>query len=82
MPNELLNALQKRIEAVIKGKSYAIKMAVVTLMGRGHLLIEDVPGVGKTTLAFTIAKSIDCSFQRIQFTSEPSAYRYPWSKYL
>ncbi len=70
MPNELLNALQKRIEAVIKGKSFAVKMAVVTLLGRGHLLIEDVPGVGKTTLAFTIAKSIDCSFQRIQFTSD------------
>lgn len=70
MPNELLDALQKRIEAVIKGKSSAVKMAVVTLLGRGHLLIEDVPGVGKTTLAFTIAKSIDCSFQRIQFTSD------------
>ena len=45
-------------------------MAVVTLLGRGHLLIEDVPGVGKTTLAFTIAKASNCSFQRIQFTSD------------
>jgi MoxR-like ATPase len=70
MRNELLNALQKRIESVIKGKSFAVKMAIVTLLGRGHLLIEDVPGVGKTTLAFTIAKASNCSFQRIQFTSD------------
>src|SRR4030042_600792 len=70
MHNELLNALQKRIESVIKGKSSAVKMAVVTLLGRGHLLIEDVPGVGKTTLAFTLAKATNCSFQRIQFTSD------------
>ncbi len=70
MRNELLNSLQKRIESVIKGKSFAVKMAVVTLLGRGHLLIEDVPGVGKTTLAFTIAKASNCSFQRIQFTSD------------
>jgi MoxR-like ATPase len=70
MGNESLNALQERIESVIKGKSSAIKMAIVTLLGRGHLLIEDVPGVGKTTLAFTIAKATNCSFQRIQFTSD------------
>jgi MoxR-like ATPase len=70
MQNESLNALRERIESVIKGKSSAIKMAIVTLLGRGHLLIEDVPGVGKTTLAFTIAKATDCSFQRIQFTSD------------
>ncbi|MFA6053860.1 MAG: MoxR family ATPase [Thermodesulfovibrionales bacterium] len=70
MRNELLDALQKRIESVIKGKSFAVKMAVVTLLGRGHLLIEDVPGVGKTTLAFTIAKASNCSFQRVQFTSD------------
>jgi len=70
MRNELLDALQKRIESVIKGKRFAVKMAVVTLLGRGHLLIEDVPGVGKTTMAFTIAKASNCSFQRIQFTSD------------
>jgi MoxR-like ATPase len=45
-------------------------MALVTLLGRGHLLIEDIPGVGKTTLAFTIAKATNCSFQRVQFTSD------------
>ncbi len=70
MRNALLDALQKRIESVIKGKSFAVKMAIVTLLGRGHFLIEDVPGVGKTTLAFTIAKASNCSFQRIQFTSD------------
>jgi MoxR-like ATPase len=47
-----------------------VRLAVATLLARGHLLIEDVPGVGKTTLAFTLARSIDCSFQRIQFTSD------------
>jgi MoxR-like ATPase len=70
MPNEYLNILQQRIESVVKGKSNAVKMAIVALLGRGHLLIEDVPGVGKTTLAFTIAKATSCSFQRIQFTSD------------
>ena len=70
MLNEPLIALQERLESVIKGKSNAVKMALVALLGKGHLLIEDVPGVGKTTLAFTIAKAINCSFQRIQFTSD------------
>jgi len=70
MPNVLLKTLQERIESVIRGKSSAVKMALVTLLGRGHLLIEDIPGVGKTTLAFTIAKATNCSFQRIQFTSD------------
>ena len=45
-------------------------MALVSLLARGHLLIEDVPGVGKTTLAHAIARSFHCSFQRIQFTSD------------
>ena len=70
MSNISLTALQDRIESVIKGKSSAVKMALVTLLGKGHLLIEDVPGVGKTTLAFTIAKATSCSFQRMQFTSD------------
>lgn len=62
--------LQKTIDSVIKGKSEAVKMAIVTLLGRGNLLIEGVPGVGKTTLAFALAKAMDCSFQRVQFTSD------------
>lgn len=70
MLNKSLKILQGRIESVIKGKGNAVKMAIVTLLGRGHLLLEDVPGVGKTTLAFTLAKATNCSFQRIQFTSD------------
>lgn len=70
MANHSLRLLQERIDSVIKGKQNAVKMAIVTLLGRGHLLIEDVPGVGKTTLAFTLAKATNCSFQRIQFTSD------------
>jgi MoxR-like ATPase len=65
-----LKELQKAIEKVVKGKSKEIRMAIVTLLSRGHLLIEDVPGVGKTTLAFTIAKATNCKFHRIQFTSD------------
>ena len=70
MAENSLRLLQERIDSVIKGKQSAVKMAVVTLLGRGHLIIEDVPGVGKTTLAFTLAKATNCSFQRIQFTSD------------
>jgi MoxR-like ATPase len=70
MINPALRQLQSTIDSVIKGKSEAVKMAIVTLLGRGNLLIEGVPGVGKTTLAFALAKATDCSFQRIQFTSD------------
>jgi len=62
--------LQRHIEQVIRGKTEAVHLAVVTLLAGGHLLLEDVPGVGKTTLAQTIARSLACSFQRIQFTSD------------
>jgi len=65
-----IKKLQVNIEQVIKGKSNVIKLAIVTLLGRGHLLIEDVPGVGKTTLAHCLARSLDSSFRRIQFTSD------------
>jgi MoxR-like ATPase len=70
MHYQALKTLQERIESVIKGKGNAVKMAIVALMSRGNLLLEDVPGVGKTTLAFTLAKATNCSFQRIQFTSD------------
>ncbi len=65
-----LRELRDTIESVIRGKSEAVHLAVVTLLAGGHLLVEDVPGVGKTTLAQTIARCLDCSFQRIQFTSD------------
>jgi MoxR-like ATPase len=65
-----LQAIQDNIARVIRGKAHVIEMAVVCLLARGHLLLEDVPGVGKTTLAHSLARSLDCSFKRIQFTSD------------
>jgi MoxR-like ATPase len=62
--------LQRAVATVIKGKDDAIELAVVALLARGHLLIEDVPGVGKTTLAQALARSFNCVFQRLQFTSD------------
>ena len=62
--------LQQAIASVVKGKEDVIQLALITLLARGHLLIEDVPGVGKTTLAQALARSFHCSFQRIQFTSD------------
>src|SRR5437588_4994537 len=56
------------VNHVIQGKQQEVKLALVCLVAEGHLLIEDVPGVGKTMLAKSIARSIDCSFRRIQFT--------------
>ena len=67
---EKIQALQSNIERVIKGKAQVVELAVVALLARGHLLIEDVPGVGKTTLAQCLASSLGCSFKRIQFTSD------------
>ncbi len=66
----IIRAIQDNIALVIKGKSSVIEMAVVCLLARGHLLLEDVPGVGKTTLGHSLARSLDCSFKRIQFTSD------------
>jgi MoxR-like ATPase len=65
-----LNSLIEEIGRVIKGKTEVIKLSLVALVARGHLLIEDVPGIGKTTLANALARSLDLSFQRIQFTSD------------
>jgi len=62
--------LHTAIESVIKGKSEAVRLALVALLAGGHLLVEDVPGVGKTTLAQALARALDCTFQRIQFTSD------------
>jgi len=67
---ERIDLLQAAIERVIRGKPEAVRLAIVTLLAGGHLLVEDVPGVGKTTLAHALARSLDCSFQRVQFTSD------------
>jgi MoxR-like ATPase len=67
---ELFEGIQSNIERVIQGKSHEIRLALVTLVAEGHLLIEDVPGVGKTMLAKAMARSFGCSFRRIQFTPD------------
>lgn len=67
---EKISHLQAMIEKVIKGKSETIKLALVALIAQGHLLIEDVPGIGKTTLSNALARALDLTFQRIQFTSD------------
>lgn len=67
---EKIERLQQAIETVIKGKKEAVRLGIVALIAGGHLLVEDVPGVGKTTLAHALARALHCSFQRIQFTSD------------
>ncbi|MBA3915930.1 MAG: MoxR family ATPase [Acidobacteriales bacterium] len=77
MPSETVIAsatratqLESALRKIIRGKDDVIRLALVSIFARGHLLIEGVPGVGKTTLAQALARAIDCSFQRIQFTSD------------
>ena len=65
-----LKKLQAAVESVVRGKTETVKLAIVALLANGHVLIEDVPGVGKTTLAHSLALALDASFQRIQFTSD------------
>lgn len=65
-----IGELQAAIERVIRGKSETVKFALIGLFAGGHLLIEDVPGIGKTTLANALARALDLTFQRIQFTSD------------
>lgn len=67
---EKIERLQQAIETVIKGKREAVRLGIVALLAGGHLLVEDVPGVGKTTLAHALARALHCNFQRIQFTSD------------
>ncbi len=66
----LANRLMENVGSVVLGKPDVIRLAVVALLAEGHVLIEDVPGVGKTLLARALAASIDCSFRRIQFTPD------------
>ena len=67
---ELAERVADNVEEVIVGKREAVEHVVVTLLARGHLLVEDVPGVGKTTLAKAVARSVDGSFKRVQFTPD------------
>ncbi len=67
---EHLVALRQSVSSVIRGKDEIIELALIGLLARGHLLIEDVPGVGKTMLARALARCFNCSFQRVQFTSD------------
>lgn len=62
--------LEIALRTVIRGNPEVVRLALVALLARGHLLIEGVPGVGKTTLGQSLARALDCSFQRIQFTSD------------
>jgi MoxR-like ATPase len=65
-----ITALENSLASAIHGKAEVVRMAMVCVLARGHLLIEDVPGVGKTTLAHALARSVQCSFHRLQFTSD------------
>src|SRR5437763_15719130 len=64
------SALEANIARALKGKREVIELSLAALAARGHLLLEDVPGVGKTTLAQALARSLDLSFARVQFTSD------------
>jgi MoxR-like ATPase len=65
-----LNELEVSLNTSIRGKPEVVRLSMVCLLARGHLLIEDVPGVGKTTLAQALARAVHCSFHRLQFTSD------------
>ncbi len=65
-----LNELEVSLNSAIRGKPEVVRLSMVCLLARGHLLIEDVPGVGKTTLAQALARSVHCGFHRLQFTSD------------
>src|ERR1044072_8474939 len=65
-----LAELESAVGAAIRGKSEVVRLSLVCLLARGHLLIEDVPGVGKTTLAQALSRAVSCRFHRLQFTSD------------
>src|SRR6202020_719545 len=67
---EVARRVDSAVQTVISGKPTAIRLALPVLLAEGHVLIEDVPGVGKTLLAKALARSIDCSVRRVQFTPD------------
>ncbi|WP_432763026.1 AAA family ATPase [Actinomadura xylanilytica] len=67
---QVAGKIREAVESVIEGKSAVVRLALTVLLAEGHLLIEDVPGVGKTMLAKSLARSIDCSVRRVQFTPD------------
>ena len=67
---EVAKKLQENVQRVFVGKDEAIKLALVAVLCEGHVLIEDVPGIGKTTLAKALSTSLGCTFRRIQFTPD------------
>jgi MoxR-like ATPase len=69
-PDALLGGLLQTLNQILLGKPQLVKLSVACLLARGHLLLEDLPGVGKTTLAHALAKSVGLPFQRVQFTSD------------
>src|SRR5688500_15471089 len=69
-PLDKIAALQTNVERVIRGKSEVVQFCIAALLAKGHILLEDVPGVGKTTLAHALARSLSLDFQRVQFTSD------------
>ncbi len=68
--SETLHAIDRNVRQVIEGKPEVVRLAIVTLLAEGHLLVEDVPGVGKTLLARALARSVDCTVSRVQFTPD------------
>ncbi|OUR73663.1 AAA family ATPase [Methylophaga sp. 41_12_T18] len=70
MTDRVINDVLDSINSIILGKEHTVKLALTCMLAKGHLLIEDLPGVGKTTLAHTLAATLGLSFQRIQFTSD------------
>jgi MoxR-like ATPase len=69
-PFDKIQTLQENVERVIRGKAEVVQFCIAALLAKGHVLLEDVPGVGKTTLAHALARSVSLGFQRIQFTSD------------
>src|SRR4029077_18230506 len=70
VPLSKLVEIESVLGEAIRGKPEVLRLSLACLLARGHLLLEDVPGVGKTTLAQALARSVDCGFHRLQFTSD------------